>query len=631
MEAFTNLDIDLTTRHPFGPWVYAVQGDVNSRRVCVALLANRRPWSVPAGAEVSVEYRLPSGAKGLYNLLADGTPAVHVQGNRVNITLTSQMLSEPGEVRAAVIINNESLDQITSFPFIVAVQANPFAWSQKAEDYIRLQWLEDKLREWIQEMITTEKAVAAGIAADNADSAAGNAREQAAAAEAAAEMAKTAAAGANLAKATAETAAVSADDSAEEAQTATGAANEAAVTANQAAASANLAAASANEAAAAAQTVVDTVAPDIALAKDSIARHAEEIDNRIKKFYTSNLGAVSVPDSDDGQVRNLVIGGHCTQVQTKGYQLIRSLTAVSSTQIDVAQSGNAFTVTTLSEGVYRQSNADIYADTLPAGTYTASAEISGPGGVILRFLNSAGNKNAEVTLSRNNTTRTITIEETCTLKGVFLGNFDSVVPTGTVTTISGVMLEAGSDAHSWEPYTGGMPSPSADYPQEIKSVESCSMTVSSTDGTQSRTAVIPVSLRGIGNIRDELYAYGDGTGKLVQRYPDTLDPTKTVAEQALEEAVETVLTAGQVQTLFGLRTYYGGTNVTFAGENSVEPVVNFDYACALDSFVEYIKAAQGDDRKFIYDMDERMADAEYTAAMAYVNAEYAAALTELEV
>ena len=376
---------------------------------------------------------------------------------------------------------------------------------------------------------------------------------------------------------------------------------------------------------------VTELASDVSSLKDDVNKHGEALDNRIKKFYTSNLGAVSVPDSDDGQVRNLVIGGHCTQVQTKGYQLIRSLTTVSNTQIDVAQSGNTFTVTTLSEGDYRQSSANIYADTLPAGTYTASAEISGPGGLIIRFFNSAGNKKTEVSLSLNNRTETITIDETCTLRGVFLGNFALVVPTGTVTTISSVMLEAGSDAHSWEPYTGGMPSPSADYPQEIKSVESCSMTVSSTDGTQSRTAAIPVSLRGIGNIRDELYVYGDGTGKLVQRYPDTLDPTKTVAEQALEEAVETVLTAGQVQALFGLRTYYGGTNIAFASNNGVKPVVNFDYACALDSFVEYIKAAQGDDRKFIYDMDERMADAEYTTAMAYVNAEYAAALTELEV
>ena len=363
---------------------------------------------------------------------------------------------------------------------------------------------------------------------------------------------------------------------------------------------------------------------------DAETRRAKEAeDNRIKRFYTSNLGATSIADSDDGQVRNLAIGGHCTQVQTKGYQLIRSLTAVSSTQIDVAQSGNAFTVTTLSEGVYRQSNADIYADTLPAGTYTASAEISGPGGVILRFLNSAGNKKVEVNLSQNNTTRTITIEETCTLKGVFLGNFGSVVPTGTVTTISSVMLEAGSDAHSWEPYTGGMPSPSADYPQEIKSVEDCTMAVSSADGIKTQGAAIPVSLHGNGDVRDELYVYADGTGKLVRRYPETLDPTRTVAEQALETPVETTLTADQVNSLFELRTYYGGTNIAFESDNGVEPVVNFDYACALEAFVEYVKTQQGDTREMIYNMDDRLASVEVTALEAAIDTQIMAAMMEV--
>ena len=86
----------------------------------------------------------------------------------------------------------------------------------------------------------------------------------------------------------------------------------------------------------------------------------------------------------------------------------------------------------------------------------------------------------------------------------------------------------------------------------------------------------------------------------------------------------------QIAGLQSLRTYYGGTNISFATENGVEPVVNFDYACSLENFVEYIKAAQGDDRKIIYDMEDRMTDAEYMSAMAYVNSEYAAALTELE-
>ena len=121
-----------------------------------------------------------------------------------------------------------------------------------------------------------------------------------------------------------------------------------------------------------------------------------------------------------------------------------------------------------------------------------------------------------------------------------------------------------------------------------------------------------------------------------EKYPtfqDALNYLQSIEFYILysHEPIETVLAAEQVKALFDLRTYYGGTNISYQSENGVEPVVNFDYACALENFVEYIKAAQGDDRKFIYDMDERMTDAEYVAALAYVNSEYATALTELEV
>lgn len=64
---------------------------------------------------------------------------------------------------------------------------------------------------------------------------------------------------------------------------------------------------------------------------------------------------------------------------------------------------------------------------------------------------------------------------------------------GEGTTVSNVvvypMLNAGSTALPWEPYTGGAPSPSPDYPQEIKSVgDSGTVNVTLSDGgSQSQT------------------------------------------------------------------------------------------------------------------------------------------------
>ena len=74
------------------------------------------------------------------------------------------------------------------------------------------------------------------------------------------------------------------------------------------------------------------------------------------------------------------------------------------------------------------------------------------------------------------------------------------------------MLNSGTTALPWEPYTGGAPSPSPDYPQEIKSVgDSGTINVSLSDGgSQSQTLPVqtPNGLPGIpvssgGNYTDE--------------------------------------------------------------------------------------------------------------------------------
>ena len=90
-------------------------------------------------------------------------------------------------------------------------------------------------------------------------------------------------------------------------------------------------------------------------------------------------------------------------------------------------------------------------------------------------------------------------------------------------------IEKSSTATEYEPYVGGVPSPNPDYPQDIVSVESPTITVS--NGTDSISAFLPYTLQGIpvdadGNytdshgqqwICDELIYNADGTGKVVKR------------------------------------------------------------------------------------------------------------------
>lgn len=555
-----------------------------------------------------------------------------------------------------------------------------------------------------------QQAAAAGAAADSANAAAGNANTAAAGASSAKQKAETAAAAAN-------NAAASANQNAEAAATATSAANAAASRADDAASGANTArdaagaaAVAANAAAAAAQDVVDSVQPDMAQVKQTLSAHGEALDNRIKKFYTGNLGAVNIADSDDGAVRNLVIGGKSEQLHTNGYQLLNANVFDASAEYNgrkIVNNGDGSFTVTVSSDASDVTNLTLtnnpFLDVIPGTTYSYSGVENGCGIAFSLF-----DKDKKLTryVGSASSNGTFTTSDGEVFFHIYVQSGSVVAGTYTIW----LMLEKGATAHAWEPYTGGAPSPSPDYPQEIKSVENCAMTVSNADGTESQAAPIPVTLRGIGDVRDELYVYADGSGKLVQRvavlkmadalvatesfqavganyrvwidfnksdrpagyvlskkkdlctflpcdaeytrdYPHfyfdggglfVFSPASTKDElisnfgtqrliYMLETPIETALTAEQVKALFDLRTYYGGTNISYQSDNGVEPVVNFDYACALENFVEYIKAAQGDDRKFIYDMDERMTDAEYVAALAYVNSEYAAALTELEV
>lgn len=130
-------------------------------------------------------------------------------------------------------------------------------------------------------------------------------------------------------------------------------------------------------------------------------RAKEAEDNRIKKFYTSNLCETSIADSDDGAVRNLVISGKSDQRTTNGYQMINQVIPSfnSEPQISIDTIDNGFKIITLTEGVYRQNGAYIRPSIVEAGNYTVSAKVSGAGGIIFRFFGSDKEKLAEATIS----------------------------------------------------------------------------------------------------------------------------------------------------------------------------------------------------------------------------------------
>lgn len=159
MKVTAKIKLDLRSQN-YGSSVYAVQGDGGSRCVEAALLDGGKPWNVPAGVTAAVAYKKPDFTKGLYDKLADDTPAVTVSGSTITVVLAKQMLTVPGSVQACIVFNNAALDQLTTFPFTVAVAANPVIGAEPSDDYIRLQWLEYKLDEYVKKI--TEGIVPGG-------------------------------------------------------------------------------------------------------------------------------------------------------------------------------------------------------------------------------------------------------------------------------------------------------------------------------------------------------------------------------------------------------------------------------------------------------------------------------------
>lgn len=141
---------------------------------------------------------------------------------------------------------------------------------------------------------------------------------------------------------------------------------------------------------------------------------------------------------------------------------------------------------------------------------------------------------------------------------------------------------------------------------------------------------IPVSGGGNVTINGQQYIadYVDvERGKLVRRVDSSkLDNTQSIIDKTewlLAEEQETDLTTEQIQALKELVTYYPVTDISVNSEQ-LDGYTVFNYPISIANGWNYVKQQLNDNRDYIYDMDTQSAEA-------YVNSEYAVALTELEV
>lgn len=199
---------------------------------------------------------------------------------------------------------------------------------------------------------------------------------------------------------------------------------------------------------------------DLGPLKKELSLLKEDISNKITKFYASNQGEIHITDSDNGKVQDMVLYGKSEQKQYKGINLFLPDTKKGEyIEVSIPKGSSVFWITNgtpATGGNFRLLNEDkTEIDLFPFALGTTSSRKT------LKF---------DVKYVQN----------------LVEGDFD----------LSKICLGVGSES-IYEPYTGGQPSPSPDYPQEIKSVVNPTIKLSNGDGTESQTVTLPYVLNAI--------------------------------------------------------------------------------------------------------------------------------------
>ena len=451
--------------------------------------------------------------------------------------------------------------------------------------------------------------------------------------------------------------------------------------------------------------------------KEDIGSLKEDLSNKITKFYASNQGETHITDSDNGKIQDMIIYGRSSQFTTTGKNLLKypyveaNKTTFGVTFMDNKDGSINISGTSTGIAYYNlYSNRDGKRLTLASGTYKLVVKGRSKCGVyVSNGVDSAMNEGTfTITDGHNDVWCYIEVP-----KGLALD--ETIYPMFQLASITD---------ESYEPYTGGKPSPSPDYTQEIKSVVNPTIKVTNEDGLKVQSVTlnnitlnaIPVASGGNVTIDGQQYIadYVDvERGKVIRKvdklvltgeekwklcfenwltYPHAFindrrenvltgnvvnakyewylkranmhinslnapynrciavsDSRFSTAEEFTNELKkqnsngtplivyymtgtpqEENLSLEEIELLKSLSTYYPVTNISVTSDQ-LDGYTVFNYPISMANGWNYVKQQLGDTRDYIYDMDAKAQDIDIQSAEAYVNSEYAVALTELEV
>lgn len=344
--------------------------------------------------------------------------------------------------------------------------------------------------------------------------------------------------------------------------------------------------------------------------KTDVAALKEDLSNKITKFYASNQGETHITDSDNGKIQDMMIYGKSSQDGTPTPENPVEIKNVVNPTVKVCGknlwnpilggyiSGNDGSITAAlktqaaATDFIKTSGKDI---TVIARNFSSSMERGYAYRIGFYDARKKWIKNIILLDGNKHSINTFNITGTEYIR--------VSAPSGIYDTIQ---IEYGSEATPYEPYT----EQSVQLPYTLNAIPVTSGGNVTIDGQQYIADYVDVE-----------------RGKLVKMVDSSkLDNTQSIVnktEWLLAEPQENDLTTEQTQALKELVTYYPATNISVNSEQ-LDGYTVFNYPISMANGWNYVKQQLNDNRDYIYDMDLQSAEA-------YVNSEYAVALTELEV
>lgn len=360
-----------------------------------------------------------------------------------------------------------------------------------------------------------------------------------------------------------------------------------------AAASAESAKTSADNAAQSAKSVEDA-SKQIEQNKKDVASLKDGLSNKITKFYASNQGGTHITDSDNGKIQDMMIYGKSSQDGTP----------TPENPVEIKSVVNPTVKVTNEDGLKVQSITlnNITLNAIPVSS-GGNVTINGQQ-YIADYVDVEREKLVKklksFTISDIEAISTWGINENAdNITGFYFYTSENGLPKTNNDVMTSTILRYVDG--TW----GG------------KNV-GCAMSSDS----YNNYAILSVPT----NMLEDISSDENACASLVK----ICENTNAIFFYSMASPIETDLTPEEIEAFKELVTYYPVTNISVNSEQ-LDGYTVFNYPISMKNGWDYVKKQLNDNRDYIYNMDTKTQDIDTQAAEAYVNSEYAVALTELEV